>query len=239
MNDFDLLPGTLHRGLGIVARWPGVILMVPSDPAHDAAVEDFIAGLGAEPPPGEVAREVRARAEAGTLRAVGLLLAATGGPLALVQGAVEVVADGETVLSGVGGLAERQVLANDRVVLRAANLAKAAEGVRPFDLRRGVVPGAGLTLGVRVSAILVSPPEAPAAPRRPDIDQVGGPPPEPDPPQFDVPFRSELLLGDPHAGRTSEAATDPDAASGRPARAPGSTPGTTAAPASCTGTACV
>ncbi|MEM8926036.1 MAG: FHA domain-containing protein [Actinomycetota bacterium] len=193
MNDFDLMPGALHRGLGIVARWSGSALIIPSDPAHDNAAEELIGALGPDPAPAAVAQLVRERVNDGTLRAVGMLLAATGGPMAMVFGPVEVVADGDIVLTGAGGLAERQVAGSERLTMRAAGLAKAAESVSPYDLRRGVAPGAGITVGQDVSAILASPPEAPVAPRRPDPPRHSRPV-DPDPYDVDVPFRSEVLV---------------------------------------------
>ncbi len=188
MIDLDLLPGVMHRGLGIVARWPGVVVVIPSDPAHDAAAEELVTALGPEPQPAEVVRLIRDEIGAGRLRSVGLLLAATGGPLGMVYGTVEIVADGDLLLSGAGGLAEEQVVATERLTLRAANLAKAAEAVAPFDLRRGVVPGAGISLGVAVSALLASPP---VAPPRPDERYEA----DPEPYEVEIPFRSQSLLG--------------------------------------------
>lgn len=192
MTDFDQYPGVLHRGLGLVARWPGTVLVIPSDPAHDRTAEEFVASLGFEPQPQELAQEIRSRIADGRLRAAGLLLTMTGGASGLVFGPVEIVADGETVLSGVGGLAEHNVVAAERLTLRAANLAKAAEGVSPFDLRRGVAPGGGITLGQPSSVIVASPPAAPPRPdHRPRSERME--PPQ-DPVEVEVPFRSELLF---------------------------------------------
>ncbi|MEM9894270.1 MAG: FHA domain-containing protein [Actinomycetota bacterium] len=191
MNDLDLAAGVLHRGLGIVARWPGAILVIPSDPAHDQEAEQLVAGLGSEVQANELSFEIRSRLEDGRLRAAGLLLTATGGGLGLVFGPVEIVADGETALSGAAGLAEASVTAAERLTVRASNLKKAAEGVSPFDLRRGVAPGAGITLGQPVSVIVASPP---VAPPRPDHRVSAEGPPTYDPPiEVEVPFIAELL----------------------------------------------
>ncbi|MEL7155226.1 MAG: FHA domain-containing protein [Actinomycetota bacterium] len=192
MTDFDQYPGVLHRGLGLVARWPGVIVVIPSDPAHDRTAEEFVASLGSDPQPHELAQEIRGRIADGRLRAAGVLLTITGGAMGLVFGPVEIVADGETVLSGVGGLAEHNVVAAERLTMRAANLAKAAEGVSPFDLRRGVAPGAGITLGQPSSVIVASPPAAPPRPDHRARSEGLMPPQQPVEPE--VPFRSELLF---------------------------------------------
>lgn len=191
MTDFDLAPGVLHRGLGFVARWPGITVVIPSDPAHDRAVEEMLAGFGPEPAPAEVARVIQELIRQGTIRDIGYLAMATGGPLAMVYGAVEVIVDGSAVLSGVGGPTERQVAANERLTMRAANLAKAAEAANPYDLRRGVAPGAGITLGVPVSSAKA----VPAAPPRPDhAPPEPGVGPVPEPVEVEVPFRSVLLF---------------------------------------------
>ncbi|MDH3293405.1 MAG: FHA domain-containing protein, partial [Acidimicrobiia bacterium] len=72
---------------------------------------------------------------------------ATGGPLAVAFGPVEILSDGELVITGSGGIQKQQLSHNaGRLTIRAANLSKAAEPVPPFDLRRGVAPGAGLSL---------------------------------------------------------------------------------------------
>jgi hypothetical protein len=76
-----------------------------------------------------------------------MLVEATGGPLAMAYGPAEVLVDGQSMLDGTNGGVRQQLPATaTRLTLRAANLAKAAEPVAPYDLRRGVAPGAGLTL---------------------------------------------------------------------------------------------
>lgn len=198
MTDFDLAPGILHRGLGFVARWPGITVVIPSDPAHDRAVEEMLAGFGPEPAPAEVARVIQELIQQGTIRDIGYLAMAIGGPLAMVYGAVEVIVDGSAVLSGAGGPTERQVAANERLTMRAANLAKAAEAAGPYDLRRGVAPGAGITLGVPVSsanAVPAAPPRPDHAPPRPHhAPPDPGVGQAPEPAEVEVPYRSVLLF---------------------------------------------
>ena len=151
MNDFDLQPGIIHRGLGVIGRWPGIVLVVPSDAAHDSVVEELFEQLGSEPAPADVVRLVQDLIlERRVLRAAGYLLSATGGPMAMAHGPVEILADGTVIVAGANGPNELHLTdAATRVTIRAANLSKAAEPVPPFDLRRGVVPGAGITLGGR------------------------------------------------------------------------------------------
>lgn len=195
MTDFDLAAGVLHRGLGFVARWPGITLVAPSDPSQDRIVEDMLRAFGPEPAPAEVARIVNDHVERGAIRDIGYLATATGGPLAMVCGAVEVLVDGEAVLTGAGGPVERHLSANQRLTLRAAKLAKAAEAAEPYDLRRGIAPGAGISFGVPVA----SGSGAPASPPRPDHvppEVAVGAAPEPNAAAVEVPFRYYLLIDD-------------------------------------------
>lgn len=231
MTDFDMIPGVIHRGLGFVARWPGLVLVIPSDPNHDQAAEDLLGALGPEPAPAQVARAVQDAVASGRLLAAGYLAMAPGGPVALVSGPMEVVVDGQTLLSGAGGPVEQQVPATDRLTLRAANLAKAAEPVFPYDLRRGVAPGAGITLGQASDHTSARP----YAPPRPD--QIGRPqapegyrqpPPDPAPGlepaeeiEPSIPFRSRLLFDqvdvvEPRPALAIATRTGPDPASTRP-----------------------
>lgn len=232
MTDFDMAPGVLHRGLGFVARWPGIAVVIPSNPAQDRAVEDLLADLGSEPAPGVVATAIQERLQTGALRDIGYLAMATGGPLAMVAGAVEVVVDGDGVLTGIGGPTERHLSASERITLRAAGLAKAAEAAVPYDLRRGIAPGAGITLGIPVAGKL----DAPASPPRPDnvpaeIDDA----PPPEPVEVDVPFASFLLVDDdlppaPLAPLPVQARAEPAAAAPPLPERPSSAPATGTAP---------
>ncbi len=177
MTDLDLRAGQIHRGLGVVARWPDVAVVIPSDSAHDAAVDQMFHELGPEPEAPQIVAAVNQLLAAEQLRSVAMLVEATGGPMAMAYGPVEVLVDGEIVLDGSQGGVRQQVPATaSRLILRAANLSKAAEPVAPYDLRRGVAPGAGLTL---VTIGVVGPakldPEAPAPPAPP------APPSTPDP----------------------------------------------------------
>jgi hypothetical protein len=190
VTDFELTPGAIHRGLGIVARWPGIIVVVPSDPAHDKAAEEILGSLGDDPTPAEVVRVVQSAIKTGRFRVVGCLAMAAGGPLAMVNGPIEVLADGTAVLSGVSGPAESQITATERITLRAANLTKAAEPAAPFDLRRGIVPGAGITLGQTERATKAQP-SAPPPPEQVGVESSAEPAERP---QVAVPFRSQLLF---------------------------------------------
>ena len=203
MTDFELTPGVIHRGLGFVARWPGLVVVVPSDPVHDQAAEELLGSLGAEPIVADVVRIIQNALQTGQLRTAGYLVMAPGGPMALVSGPIEVLSDGELALSGANGPVEQQVPATEKITVRAANLTKAAEPVMPFDLRRGIAPGAGITLGNFDSSTKAGPYEPPhpeqvgraqpAAPAPP-----AGPPPQVAPsgpePEVAVPFRSQLLF---------------------------------------------
>jgi hypothetical protein len=147
MTDLDLRAGQIHRGLGVVARWPDIALVIPSDSSHDAIVDDMFLELGPNPTSQEVIRAINALLSDNRLRSVGMIVEATGGPMAVAFGPVEVLSDGERVIVGTAGIQKEQLSHSaQRLTLRAANLSKAAEPVPPFDLRRGVAPGAGLSL---------------------------------------------------------------------------------------------
>ncbi len=147
MTDLDLRSGQIHRGLGVVARWPDIALVIPSDAAHDGIVDDMFLALGPNPTSQEIIRAVNTLLSDNKLRSVGMIVEATGGPMAVAFGPVEILSDGERIIVGTGGLQKQQLSHNaQRLTIRAANLAKAAEPVPPFDLRRGVAPGAGLSL---------------------------------------------------------------------------------------------
>jgi hypothetical protein len=147
MTDLDLRAGQIHRGLGVVARWPDIALVVPSDGAHDALVDEMFATLGPNPTSQSIIRAVNTMLSEQRLRSVGMIVEATGGPMAVAFGPVEVLSDGKVVINGASGIQKQQLSHTaGRLTIRAANLAKAAEPVPPFDLRRGVAPGAGLSL---------------------------------------------------------------------------------------------
>ena len=178
MTDLDLRAGQIHRGLGIVARWPDVAIVIPSESSHDATVDEMFDELGSDPESTELVAAVERLLGENRLHSIGMLVEATGGPMATVQGAVEILVDGVVMLDGLNGPAREQIGARaKRLTIRAANLVKAAEPVPPYDLRRGVAPGAGLTL-LRVAAsrppspanfepVAPQTPRPPAAHRRP------------------------------------------------------------------------
>lgn len=168
MTDLDLRAGQIHRGLGVVARWPDIAVVIPSDSAHDSDVDAMFDELGPEPTSQTMLRSINDLLAAEKLRSVGMLVEATGGPMAVAYGAIEILADGEVLLDGSQGLVKVQMpLAAHRLTVRASNLSKAAEPVAPFDLRRGVAPGAGLTL----LTVAAAKPDAPAnvAPPAPEV----------------------------------------------------------------------
>ncbi len=147
MTDLDLRSGQIHRGLGVVARWPDIALVIPSDSAHDGIVDDMFLEFGPNPTSQDIIRAVNDLLSENKLRSVGMIVEATGGPMAVAFGPVEILSDGERVIIGTAGLQKQQLSHNaQRLTMRAANLSKAAEPVQPFDLRRGVAPGGGLSL---------------------------------------------------------------------------------------------
>lgn len=159
MTDLDLRAGQIHRGLGVVARWPDIALVIPSDAAHDSIVDEMFRELGPAPSSPDLVTAVNDLLADGRLQSVAMLVEATGGPLAMAYGPAEVLVDGQSVLDGTNGGVRQQLSSSaHRLTIRAANLSKAAEPVAPYDLRRGIAPGAGLTL----VTIAVSEPPAPA-----------------------------------------------------------------------------
>ncbi len=148
MTDFDTKAGLIHRGLGVVARWPQVLLVIPSDSSHDVAVDEMFDHLGSQPNADEVYSAVTKRLrEPQVLRSVAMLIDRPSGIEALLYGAVEVVVDGAIVANGSRGISNSS-LPKDvaRITVRTSNLSKAADPVAPFDLRQGIAPGGGLTL---------------------------------------------------------------------------------------------
>ena len=213
MTDLDLRAGQIHRGLGVVARWPDIAMVIPSDAGHDAVVDQMFHDLGPDPEAPHMVAAVNDLLAQEQLRSVAMLVEATGGPLAMAFGPVEVLVDGDRVLDGSAGGVRQQLPSSAlRLTIRAAGLAKAAEPVAPYDLRRGVAPGAGLTL-IRIPAAkpaapvsldpaIPAPPPTPVPPARPArlhpepdpvVDsappvQEAAPPPTPDPePGADAP----------------------------------------------------
>ncbi|MGI9595255.1 MAG: FHA domain-containing protein [Acidimicrobiales bacterium] len=175
MTDLDLRAGQIHRGLGVVARWPDIALVIPSDAAHDATVDKMFHDLGPAPTSPALVGAINALLADNKLHSVAMLVEATGGPLAMAYGPVEVLVDGQQVLDGSnGGVRQQMSTSAHRLTIRATNLSKAAEPVAPYDLRRGIAPGAGLTLVTVAVAIPPAPTNLkPASP---------APPPTPTPP---------------------------------------------------------
>ncbi len=153
MTDLDLRSGHIHRGLGVVARWANIALVIPSDADHDAAVDEMFSSFSPEPTSKEIIRAINNLLADGQIRSVGMVVEATGGPMAVAYGDVEILVDGDTSLNGSDGLVKEQISGKAEVItIRSANLPKAAEAVPPFDLRRGVAPGGGLSLPVLTAA---------------------------------------------------------------------------------------
>lgn len=147
MTDLDLRAGQIHRGLGVVARWPDIALVIPSDSAHDGLVDEMFAALDPNPTSQTVIRAINSLLSENQLRSMGMVVEATGGPMGVAFGPVEILVDGDLILTGQNGVAKEQLSSrSQRITIRASNLSKAAEPVPPFDLRRGVAPGAGLSL---------------------------------------------------------------------------------------------
>ncbi len=147
MTDIDLRGGQIHRGLGIVARWPDIAIVIPSDPSHDAVVDEMLVNLEPNPASQTVIRAVNELLSSNRLHALGMVVEATGGPMAVAYGPVEVLSDGEVVLTGVSGIAKQQLSHQaKRLTIRATDYVEASEPIPPFDLRRGIAPGAGVTL---------------------------------------------------------------------------------------------
>ena len=148
MTDFDTKAGLIHRGLGVVARWPQVLLVIPSDSSHDVAVDEMFDRLGPQPDAEQVYDAVTRRLrEPQVLRSVAILISRPAGTEALLYGAVEVVVDGAIVANGSRGISSSSLPRDvDRITVRTSNLSKAADPVAPFDLRQGIAPGGGLTL---------------------------------------------------------------------------------------------
>lgn len=144
----DTWPGVLHRGLGWVGRWPGLVAVIPNDPSHDMAAEQLLRQLGAGVTADEARAAISAAALRGELRAAAYV-AQPGDPSTLVGfacGVTEVIADGQVLINGTSPLQEIPLGSPEQLTVRAANLAAAARAVSPYDLRLGVVPGAGITL---------------------------------------------------------------------------------------------
>jgi hypothetical protein len=168
MTDLDLRAGQIHRGLGVVARWQDIALVIPSDAAHDGIVDEMFHRLGPSPTATDLVTAINDLLANDQLQSVAMVVEATGGPLAMAYGPVEVLVDGALTLSGAdGGVRKQLPLAAQRLTIRAANLSKAAEPVAPYDLRRGVAPGAGLTLITVSVAEPPAPTPTPPAPPQP------------------------------------------------------------------------
>lgn len=130
-----------------MARWPNIALVIPSDPSHDEVVDAMFAGFGPEPTSKEIIRAINTLLAENRLRSVGMVVEATGGPMAVAFGDIEILVDGSIALSGVDGLSKEQISGRaESLTIRAANLPKAEDAVPPFDLRRGVAPGGGLSM---------------------------------------------------------------------------------------------
>lgn len=176
MTDLDLRAGQIHRGLGVVARWQDIALVIPSDAAHDAIVDDMFHRLGPSPTATDLVTAINDLLATDQLQSVAMVVEATGGPLAMAFGPVEVLVDGALTLSGAdGGVRKQLPLAAQRLTIRAANLSKAAEPVAPYDLRRGIAPGAGLTLITVSVAEPPAPTPAPPMPPQPPASEPGEP----------------------------------------------------------------
>lgn len=194
MTDIDLPPGLVHQGSGIVARWPGVVVVIPHDPAHHDAVTEMFGELGANPDPADVVRAIRELTiDQVTLTSAAYLMEATGGPLAFAHGGTEILIDGEVALSGNGGPNEIHINTGSRFTLRSTGDAP-GDPVLPSDLRRGVTPGAGITLGegaVRSTDVSPAPDHDPkTSATKPPLSS-----PEAEPERIEIPFRYELLIG--------------------------------------------
>ncbi|MFV0260334.1 MAG: FHA domain-containing protein [Acidimicrobiales bacterium] len=142
----DLGAGRLHRGLGFVARWPGVLLLLPSDPPHDRAAGELLERMGPEPEPELAVSTFLDALEQHQLRSVGLVTVEDDEFVGRAAGSVEILVDGRTIADGRSGLIEARWERDGRLTVRTAGLARALEAAATFDLRHGVTSGGGITL---------------------------------------------------------------------------------------------
>lgn len=191
MTDIDLRAGQIHRGLGVVARWPDIAIVIPSNPNHDTVVDEMLENLEPNPASQTVIRAINELLSSNRLHALGMIVEATGGPMAVAYGPVEVLSDGEVILSGKDGIAKQQLSHQaKRLTMRATDYVEASEPIAPFDLRRGIAPGAGMTL----KAVG---PEGPPGMSDPHASALKEPEPEPAPQPEPEPEESVAQEPDP------------------------------------------
>lgn len=199
----DSGPGRIHRGLGFVARWPGLLLVLPSDPPHDRTAGELLERLGPEPGPEPAVAAFLDALEDGLIRSVGLITIEDDELVGRAAGSVEILVDGRTVADGRAGLVEAHWERDGRLTMRTAGLARAAEAAATFNLRQGVISGGGITVD-RPSEPFGSDPAAP--PSRSLLRRAAlGPAPEP--PAAPVPSPA----GSPPPGPVDRPATVPTA----------------------------
>jgi len=148
MGDLTSVPGSLHRGDGIVARWPGVVLVIPAHRQHDAAAAELIEELGPSPHRDQVVKMVHDLiVNRNGLVGAALVVETDNGLGTMAFGATEILIDDVTALTGTDGPNTDLIGADDvRQVTVGASSLQASNRTSIFNLRLGIAPAAGITL---------------------------------------------------------------------------------------------
>jgi len=183
MFELTSVPGSLHRGDGIVARWPGVVLVIPAHRDHDAAAAELVRDLGMAPDRDQVVKMVHDLIvnRKGLLGAA-LIVETDNGLGTMAFGPTEIRINGAVALTGQDG-PNTDLITDTNVgelTVQAASL-QASNRTTIFKLQAGIAPAAGITLNL----LEVQPPSQPAH----QFDHGNDEPPSPSMPS-PTPLRS-------------------------------------------------
>lgn len=172
LHDLRLI---VHQGDGVVARFAGVVLLVPSVGANqkDAAGELLemvrAAGEGGQAPGRLVSRQVAyllSQTEPGSVPAFCVLADADTGIAVILHGAIELTVEGDGPTLRLSGREtstwlERTISEPFRTLVAGETATDPGASDIPVDLTEGVVRGAGLTMTATESGSPISTPDDP------------------------------------------------------------------------------
>ncbi len=146
MSNINFCEGQIHRGAGIVARWPGIALVIAKRQKNDhEAIAELFTTLGNNPEPQQLADIIEPHLD--SIISLGYVAHTFNGLEAYVTGPIQIVVDGKIAVIGPDESVTQTTIDYPSQQLTIVSVqAPNSEPVIPYDLRHGVAPGGALTL---------------------------------------------------------------------------------------------
>lgn len=143
MIDGSTFSGEIHRGAGVVARWPGICIVTPHTESNGDALNEMYSKLNNRVTPEDALDLVESKAA--ELQSIAAIIQTTEGTFAVLYGPMLVTANNDQFIQGEDELKHIK-LDNFEVITLTVYSENPSESMPPYDLREGIAAGAGLTL---------------------------------------------------------------------------------------------